>query len=87
MTPEQEGDLTPEQEADINELADLLENTIVEGIEKRAVNDVAKGGDMLIVFEALLSMFGGRLAFIDSMFEQYCLSKYCPLPPQKTYYD
>lgn len=74
--------MTPEQEADSKELADILENAILEWTEKR------KGQNSLDeIFEALLSLMTGRLAFIDSAFELYCLDKYCPLPPEKTYYD
>jgi hypothetical protein len=70
--------LTPEQIAASQELADRLENTIIDWIKQRNSNH-----NILEIFEALMSLLSGRLAFIDSMFEQWCLDKYRPLPPIK----
>ena len=74
--------MTPDQEAARNDLAQRLENTILEWVHERAVNSIVRGGDIVVLFEAVMSLFSGRLAFIDTMFEQWCLDKYCPLPPR-----
>lgn len=74
--------LTPEQIAASQELADRLENTIYEWQKEQNVDN-----DLLEIFEAIMSLMTGRLGFIDSMFEQWCLDTYRPLPPIKTNYD
>jgi hypothetical protein len=78
----QETQPTPEeQQAASEELADRLENLVVEWHDARNSATV-----IIEIAEAILSLIG-RLAFVDTLIEMHFQDKNDPLPPQKNHYD